>query len=60
MHVAEHVNTVMLTVERTSGAFGVIGCSWSATPLTALGNGIDFSPPSGTLRWLEGDVRPVY
>ena len=57
VRVTEDAKTVMLTVERKSGTFGTIGCSWSATPRSALGNGIDFSPPSGTLRWSQGDVR---
>jgi G-protein coupled receptor 98 len=59
VHVTEDAKTIMLTVNRTSGTFGTIGCSWSATPRSALGNGIDFSPPSGTLRWSQGDVRLI-
>ena len=58
--MAEDASTFMLTIERTLGTFGVIGCSWFATPLSALGNGVDFGPSSGTLRWSEGDVSLTY
>eukprot|EP00118_Oscarella_pearsei_P022727 m.265821 g.265821 ORF g.265821 m.265821 type:complete len:6112 (+) comp40493_c2_seq23:779-19114(+) len=55
VHVDENAGIFLITVERTSGTFGLVGCSWTVTQGTAVGSGVDFSLSDGTLRWSPGD-----
>lgn len=42
-------STAMVQLARTGGTFGVITVTFTITPGTALGSGVDFSPPSSPL-----------
>ena len=56
--VTEGTNLV-LTVRRSSGSFGTIGCSWKLTALTS--SLVDVSGPvNGVLTWNEREVRSSF
>ena len=45
----------IITVTRTGGSTGAVGCSYATSSGTAI-SGSDFTATSGTLSWLNGDV----
>lgn len=56
VEVDEFAGTVCITINRTGGAFGTIGSEYLVTGITATGEGVDFSPDSGSIE-LEPGVQ---
>ncbi len=54
-NAAENAANVLLMVQRTGGGDGNVTVTWALSAGTAAA-GTDYSPASGTLTWLDGDV----
>jgi len=52
--VAENIRAFTVTVTRSAGTTGVVGCSIAATSITAVGGGVDYDVDMGTLEFREG------
>ena len=52
--VPENIRTFTVTVTRSAGTTGIVGCSIATTSITAVGGGMDYNVDMGPLEFREG------